>query len=84
MLRRHAVVRPEQPRIEVPERDMDHREVLVSLSVVPTDGQSLMAVAESGQRLVPDPRVRPYFCTWHHGCLHEGYQRFLLPVRNDL
>ena len=55
MLRRHAVVRPEQPRIEVPERDMDHREVLVGLSVVPTDGHSLMAVAESGQRLVPDP-----------------------------
>ena len=46
-----AEIRRGASRAEVPERDMDHREV--GPSVVPTDGHSLMAVAESGQRLLP-------------------------------
>ena len=67
MLRKHAVVSPEQPSIRVPERDMDHREVLVCLRVNPTDGNSLMVVALFGQRFVSDPHIgfhcKPYKAT---------------------
>ena len=84
VLRRDSVVSPKQPRCEVPESDMDHREVLVGLRVAPTDGHSVVAVAQRGQRFVPDPRICPYFRTWPYVRLHERHQRLLLTVRNDL
>ena len=81
MLRRHAVVSPEQPCIKVPERDMDHREVLVCLRVIPTGGNSIMVVALFGKRFVSDPRIGSHFCTYLNIRTHEGYQRLLLPIR---
>lgn len=84
MLRRHAMVSPEQPCIKVSERDMDHREVLVYLRVIPTDGNSLMFVALFGQRFVSDPCVGSHFCTYRNIRTYEGYQRLLLPIWNDL
>ena len=84
MLRRHAVVSPEQPCIKVPERNMDHREVLVCLRVFPTDGNSLMVVALFGQRFVSDPRIGSHFCTYRNIRTHKGYQCLLLTIWNDL
>ena len=41
VLRRYAMVLPEQPSIEVPERNMDHWEIFVGFRVVSTDSYSL-------------------------------------------
>ncbi len=44
MLRRRTMVCSEQPRTEAPEHDMNHREVLVGLRVVPTDSYSFLGI----------------------------------------
>ena len=84
VLRRYAMVRPEQPSIEVPERNMDHREVFVGFYMVSTDSYSLMPIAPRCQGFVTDPCARPHFRSWRHIRLYERYQRLLLPVWNNL
>ena len=42
VLRTHPVVRSQEPRIEVPEDDMNHREMLVRLDLITLDRQALL------------------------------------------
>jgi hypothetical protein len=58
VLRADPVVRSQEPRIEVPEDDVNHGEVLVRLDMVTPDRHGFVPVAQLVQVVVASPPVR--------------------------
>lgn len=84
VLGRHPVVRPEQPRIEVPEHDVDHRHVGLALRMVPLDGEWVVRVAAGRQPVVAGPPVRANNGPPQYGSLDEGFQCQAMPTGHYL
>ena len=84
VLRANTVVRSQEPRIEVPENDVNHGKVLARLDMVTPDRNGIVPVVQLVQVVVASPPVRPYFRARLHVCQDDRLQRFLLTVRDDM
>jgi hypothetical protein len=78
------VVRSQEPRIQVPEHNVDHWEMLVSLGLITSDWNSCVPVAQLVHIVVACPPVSPNFCSRLYVGKNHRLQRFLLAVRNNL
>jgi hypothetical protein len=78
------MVRSQEPRIQVPEHNVDHWEMLVSLGLITSDWNGSVPVAELVQIVVAGPPVSTNFCPRLHTGQDHRLQRFLLAVRNNL
>jgi len=74
----------EEPRIQVAKDNVDHREVRVGNGVVATNGDTVVAISGCLEWIVPSPTVSAHNRPRLHGRENKRYQRFLLPVCDNL
>ncbi len=78
------MMRAEEPRIKVAKDNVDHREVHVRYCVVATNGDTVVGIPGCVEWIVPSPTVSTHNRPGLHGRQNKRYQRFLLPVWDDL
>lgn len=74
----------EEPCIQVAKDNVDHREVRVGNRVVAANGDTVVGIAGGLEWIVPSPTVSTHNRPGLHGRQNKRYQRFLLPVRDNL
>ena len=57
MFRANPVMAAQQPRIKVPEYDVDHRQVGSGLCLIAFDGHRIVAIAMFGEVVVASPAI---------------------------
>ena len=82
--RADSVVCSQEPRIQVPENNVDHWEMLVRLGLITSDCHGCVPVAQLVQVVVAKPPVGPHFRSRLHVGQDRWLQRFLLAVRDNL
>jgi hypothetical protein len=82
--RTDSVVRSQEPRIKISKYNVDHREMLVSLSLITSDRYGCVLVAKLVQVIVASPPIGPYFGFLLDVGQNHRFQRFLLAVRDNL
>jgi len=78
------VVCTQKPRIQVPEHDVDHWELLIRFSLITSDWLSYVPVAQLVQVVVASPPVGTHFRAHLYVSQHHRFQRFLFSVRDNL
>lgn len=70
------MVSSQEPRIEIPENNVNHWKVLVYLGAVTLDQHYFVPVAQFLQVVVAGPSIRSYFTSWQYVLHNERHQCF--------
>jgi hypothetical protein len=74
----------QEPRIQVSEHNVDHREMLIRLGLITSGRHGCMPVTQLVQTVVASPPVGPHFRAHLNVSQYHRFQRFLLAVRDNL
>jgi hypothetical protein len=77
-------MRSQKPRIKIPEHNVDHWKMLVSLGLITSYRHGCMSIAQLVQVVVASPPVGPYFSILLDVGQNRRFKRFLLAVRYNL
>lgn len=80
MLLAHAVVRAEDPRLEVREHEVDHRQRLLGLLRIAAEHDRLVVVPQRSQAVVTDPAIGDDVAVRLDALDHERFQRLRAAV----